>query len=506
VPVTSQIPRLTNVQYDAAVRDIFNVTAATGGSWSAAFEPESNGVLPGSQWAQYRSMANTIAMAVMGTELGEQLTAAAQDAEALATSIRNLGRKMFRRPLSNEEVASFMRLRDIEPAGEPAEIGEAIVYSMLISPSFLMRTELDAPEEVIGSSTAFKLSNYEVASRLSFLIWNSVPDTTLAAAADAGKLQTKQQILAQTERMLGAEFKARVTPVIAAAHRFYANMDVNTSTSRWGKTEHDPVLFPEYSEAARAPMIAEMDAFFAEVGYGGQFEDLFLSNVGYVNQDTAPIYGLEASDFGPELQRVELDENERPGFLTRAAFLSSFAHERGTSPILRGSFIITLMGATTGPPDLAALETPVPEGEYKTQREVITALTSVDASCMSCHQTIINPPGFVLENFSAVGSIQTIDPEYGGAIDTEVDVVAFPAGPKAIKNAHELMTELAAGRLTKEIYATKWVSYATGRQANSFDQCTASLIADKLDAGSYTLASVLADITAADSFRLRASE
>lgn len=505
VPVTSQIPRLTNLQYDAAVRDIFDVTATSGGSWSATFEPDSNGELPSSQWAQYKSTADKIAAAVMAGPMGTELTTAAGDATTLEASVRSLGRKMYRRPLTDAEVDSLMTLAAVEPAGTPAEIAEALVYTLLISPSFLMRTELDAPEEMVPGTTqmAAKLSNYEVASRLSFLIWNSVPDAALETAADAGELTTKEQIQAQATRMLGADFKDKVTPVIAAAHRLYANINETSSTSRWGKTPHDASRFPEYSDAQNAPAMAEIDNFFAEVGYGGQFADLFLSKVAFVNKDTAALYGLDAADYGDALERVELPGTDRPGFLTRTAFLSSFAHERDTSPILRGAFIITLMGGQTGAPDPEALKTPLPEGTYATNREAVTALTSVDASCISCHQAIINPPGFVLENFSAVGSIQTKDPEYGGDINTAVDTVAFPAGPKAIANAQELMTEIAAGRLTKEIYARKMVSYATGREANDFDQCTATIIADKIEAGPYTLASVLADVTTADSFRLR---
>jgi hypothetical protein len=248
--------------------------------------------------------------------------------------------------------------------------------------------------------------------------------------------------------------------------------------------------------------MAEMDTFFAEVGFQGQFQDLFLSNVVYVNEDTAPLYGVEGIT-GPELQRVELDGTERPGFLTRGAFLSSFAHERDTSPILRGAFILTLMGADLGIPDPEFALTELPVGDYATNREAVTALTSVDPSCVSCHQTVINPPGFVLENFSAVGSIQTTDPEYGGVIDTAVDAVAFPDGAKPINNAFELMTELSAGSVAKHIYAQKWVAYATGRDANDFDQCTAETIAGKLGTGAYSLASVLADITQAESFRYR---
>jgi hypothetical protein len=227
--------------------------------------------------------------------------------------------------------------------------------------------------------------------------------------------------------------------------------------------------------------------------------------VAYVNADTAPIYGLDAADYGAELERVELNAMERPGFLTRGAFLSSFAHEERTSPILRGVFIVQLMGGTTGVASQEALTTPLPPGEYKTTREATTALTGVAADCKGCHWTNINPPGFLLENFSPVGSIQTKDPVYGGDIVTAVDTVPFPDGNRAAANAFELMTGIAAGRKAKEIYAQKWLTYATGRESNDNDTCTVKTIADNIDKGGYSLANVLADITQAESFRLRVS-
>lgn len=510
VPATTQIPRLTNLQYDRVVKDIFGVAPDSGGSWSESFEPDSRGELPVTQWGQYRATAERIAAAVMNTPLGEELAQAAADRSALEASVRSLGRQVFRRPVTDDEVASLMTLADVEPAGTPAEIAEMVVYTMLISPSFLMQTEFGGTEVVVPGTessgtpqTAVQLTSHQIAARLAFLIWNTVPDEELNAAADADQLQTVDQIRAQAERMLGAEFHDKVAPVLIGAHRLWANIEETSSTSRWGKTPHDSALFPEYSDAQPQALMAETDRFFADVAFDGEFEDLFLSNVAYVNQDTAPLYGLDPSGFGPELQRVELDPVERPGFITRGAFLSSFAHERNTSPILRGTFILSIMGGETPAPDPRALEVELPPGDYKTNREAVAALTSVEPSCQGCHENIINPPGFVLENFSAVGSIQTVDPEYGGPIDTAVDAVAFPGGPKPVANAYELMTELAASRRPKEIYAQKWVSYATGRDANDYDLCLVNVIADKLDAGGYPIAHILADITQAESFRLR---
>lgn len=507
VPSTSQVPRLTNVQYDKVVRDVLGVTP-TGASWSDGFELDTRGELSNTQWGQYQARADVIAKAVMGTALGTELTTAAADAASMETAVRNLGRKMFRRPMTDGEVTSFMSLMDVQPAGTPAEIAEVVVYAFLVSPSFIMRLELDAPSEAVPGTeampqTAIKLSSYEVASRLSFLLWNSVPDTVLNEAADNNMLQTPEQIQAQAARMIGTEFQDRVTSTIVSAHRFWANIDDTSSLSRWGKTSHNKTIFPAYDDAQTAPLMAETDALFAEIGFGGQFEDLFLTNAAYVNQATAPLYGATGT-FGADLARVELDGTVRPGILTRGAFLSSFAHEDDTSPILRGAFIVTLMGGAVGNPDPEALKIPIPEGVYQNNREAVTALTSVSPECVACHNTIINPPGFVLENFSAIGSIQTTDPGWEkGPIDTKVDTVAFPDGARPVNNALELMQGVAAGRRTKEIYAEKYVSYATGRDANGYDQCTANTIADKIEAGDYALANILGDITQAASFRYR---
>lgn len=503
VPTTSQIPRLTNAQYNTAVVDLFGVESPSG-SWSLDFDVDSSGEITASKWGQYKGAADKIAEAVMGTALGTELTAAAGSKATLEASITELGRKVIRRPLTAAEVTAFSSLADVQPTGTPAEIAEEVIYAMLVSPSFLMRTELDAPEEAVAGTdqTAFKLSSYEVASRLSFMIWNSVPDQALNDAADADQLQTKEQIAAQATRMLGAEFQEKVAPVIAAAHRLYADINDTVSTSRWGKTTHDKSVFPEYADGQLAVSMEEINRFFADVAFTGQFEDLFLSNVAYVNEVTAPIYGLTGIT-GSELQRVELDAAERPGFLTRAGFLNSFAHPDRTSPILRGVFILRMMGAQTGMPSPEAENAQAPDAAYATERDYITALTSVAPDCVACHQTLINPPGFVLEKFNAVGAVQTKDAR-GGDINTKVDSVAFPDGAKAINDAQELMTAIAAGRETKNIYAGKLVSYGTGRDANAYDQCTTNVILAKLESGEYTnLASLLADITQHDSFRLR---
>jgi len=165
-------------------------------------------------------------------------------------------------------------LDHLTPAGTPNEVAEAILYAFLASPSFITLPEL--AQETEGS--AIKLTSYEVATRLSFLLWGSVPDDALNAAADAGQLVSREQIAAQAARMLQSD---RATPVASVLHHFYAGIQPG---SHWiNNKDHDAARYPKFSPAAYLASMTELDAFFQEVMFkGGTFKDLFLSNVAFV--------------------------------------------------------------------------------------------------------------------------------------------------------------------------------------------------------------------------------
>ncbi|WP_437521977.1 DUF1592 domain-containing protein [Sorangium sp. So ce726] len=499
IPVTSQIPRLLNREYDAVVRDLLGVTAlasAGNGPPSELLSADYDGELTDIAWNGYLAAAERIAAEVMaGPNRSRFISCDPAAPRCLEATIRAFGRKAFRRPLTDEEVLSFLRLTAVEPQGTPDEIAEAILFAFLASPSFITRPELAQEPEPGGS--AVRLSSYEVAARLSFLLWDSIPDDVLNAAADAGQVATKAQILAQAQRMI--QNREKTAPIVAAFHRDYAEIGEG---SRWGAVDHDTAMYPDYSPGAVAPMMAEMDALFEEVVFeGGTFKDMFLSNAGFVNRDTAPLYGLDPASFGPELTRVELDPTERPGFLTRVGFLSSFSSHDATDPISRGAFITRLLGLRLGP-DLPADPMPRPPGNYITQRQYIEELTS-SAACAVCHGPYINPPGFVLERYDAIGRVQTTDP-LGGAIDGTADVAFGRDDVETIRTPLELMDELGARPAAMHRYAERWVAFATGRQQpNGHDVCDVDLLNLRLSDDGYTILDLLADLTQMDSFRLR---
>jgi hypothetical protein len=244
---------------------------------------------------------------------------------------------------------------------------------------------------------------------------------------------------------------------------------MDNEDQHWFKIDHDTARYPLYPANGRELFATELDRFFEEVTFtGGQFQDLFLSNVAFVNDQSAAVYGLDPAGYGPDLARVELDAATRPGFLTRLGFLSSYSHYDATSPILRGAFItIFLIGVNPGAPDPNFFLQQAPPGTYYTEREYVTALTS-QAACVGCHIPIVNPPGFVLENFDSIGGWQTVDPRSNGdattgTINTTADVNFGDAGIKTITSVQQMMQEIAALPQAKRIYAEKWVSFATGR-------------------------------------------
>jgi hypothetical protein len=510
VAVTSQIPRLTNTQYDRTVRDLLGVTGLAtfdGSSPSSLLATDQAGGLTNVGWAAYQTVGSDIAAQVMADPSLKTrfITCEPAVGTCLHDTVVRFGRKAFRRPLAAEEVAAFDAAiaagREITPTGAPAEVAEVLLYLFLISPSFLQREEL---QDVSDGAGHFRLSSYEVASRLSYLLWGSAPDDTLSMAADEQKLMTPAQILEQAQRMVR---DPRARDMVRAFHRSYALMGENT---RWDNTNKDGALYPAFSKALVAPMQQEIEMFFDAVVFeqNGTFQDLILSRDAFVSSATAPLYGLDPGQFGAALTRTTLGP-DRPGFLTRLGFLNAYSGYSGTSPILRGAFITKqVLGIAIGAPPPGAEQTPLPEAtaDLNTNRKRFDAMTA-GASCAGCHRPFVNPPGFALEAFDTVGRWQTSEHDTGAPIDTSADVVVDSGDPAVhVTGPAELMAAIAESRGAKAQYASKWLSYAFEREAHPDDACTAQQLAAKMTASGYTVLNLITDLTQSLAFRVRTAE
>lgn len=498
IPSTTQLPRLTPIQYDNVMRDLLKVTDLGGKTPSVALGLEENrGNMTSTEWTAYQKVAGQIAKAVMaGANKTEFIKCDPAAAGCLDTTIREFGLKAFRRPLTDPEVAAFLEFDNLTPKGEPAAVAEAILNAFLVSPSFIMLPELNQEKD---ASNNFKLSPYEVATRLATLIWRSTPDDILLAAAKDNQLNTKEQILSQAERMIAVKEKSGA--LLADYHRFYA--DIRQNAGHWNRTKHDTAKLPQgvTEEALSAAMMDEVSAFFAEVAGTGSYKDLFLSPVAFVNKTTAPLYGLDPAMYTDELQKVELSATERPGFLTRIGFLSSYSGYDETSPILRGAYISqNMLGAPAVAP-VQGVPTEPPAGDYMTKREKVDALTAPD-DCASCHHVFINPPGYVMEVFDTLGKVQTQDP-LGGPINSTADILV-DGKTITMSTPLELMQAIATGTSGQRMYAQRWVEYATGRSPNNQDNCAVEALSMKLSTdGTYTIVKLLADLSQTEPFTLR---
>jgi hypothetical protein len=505
IPATTQIPRMMNAQYDNVVHDLLGVTAlATMNNQkpSQVLYADFQGQMVPDAWRLYQSTAATIASEVMGGSNKSNFISCDPSASGcLQQTIQTFGRKAFRRPLTSEEVTRFMKLGMTNPQGTPAQIAQTTLEAFLQSPSFLLLPELSEATPASGTGyMGYQLTSYEVATRLSFMLWGSVPDDTLNTAADNNQLQTKAQILAQAQRMIMVQNKTG--PLIAAFHDDWVQQ--NNSGQHWWKNDHDTSKYPMYNMANKSTYQSELDAFWPAVAYaGGQFKDLFTSNIGFVNAATAPIYGLNASSYGTDLSQVQLDSNQRPGFMTRLGFLSSYSDYDATSPILRGAFIeVWMLGNNPGPPLAGAAMTPIPMGTYTTRRQEIDALVHTSSTCQTCHVTIINPAGYTLENYNAIGAWQTVDP-LGGQIDATANVMFSQSDTHMVTSPLQLMQGIVATPSTLANYAQYWVTYGYGRAMSNQDQCVADQLNMKLSSSGYTILNVLADLTQADTFNIR---
>jgi hypothetical protein len=514
IPATSQVARLTNTEYDRTIRDLLGVTqlqAAANVYPSTLLATDQAGGLTDLGWSAYQSVAEMIASQVMASPtltanfLKCTPTTTGSGATCLHNTIVQFGRRAFRRPLTNDEVAAFDAMvskgAQITPTGAPTEIAEALLYMFLISPSFLQHAETAGTADSNGH---FTLSNFEVASRLSYLLWGTTPDDTLSTAADNNQLTTSAQILAQAQRMIK---DPKAHDMVSDFHRFYLIMGTNT---RWDQINKSTTLFPAFSAAVVPDMENETQQFFDDVvfKYGGTFQDLFLSTRAYVTATTAPFYGLKAANYGTSLTEVDMDPAERPGFLTRLAFLNAYSSYSNTSPILRGAFINKqLLGVPIAAPPPGADQTPLPTGaDLDTVRKATDEMTSASA-CSSCHHSYINPPGFALEAFNTVGTWQTVDTTFastGVAVDTTADVM-IDGAPVHVTGPADLMAALAKSTQAQQQYATLWVQYAYQR-ADAMDCGTVNNLSAKMTAGGYTITNLIADLTQASAFVTRAQE
>ncbi len=402
----------------------------------------------------------------------------------------SLARRAFRRPVNAAELAPFIDLvRQTQKEEGSFDEGLAVgIQALLVSPDFLFRIERDRPA-VRSASTVQPISQHELATRLSYFIWASMPDESLRRAADAGTLRDPDVLAAQVRRML-RDPKSR-----ALADNFggqWLQFRALESVTR------DRDRFPDFEDYLRLSMRRETELFIEYIiREDRSVLDFIDAKYSFLNERLARHYGIPNVS-GPEFRRVDLTGSPRGGVLTHASVLTVSSYATRTSPVLRGKWILeNLLNAP--PPEPPADVPNLDEAAIGTAASLRAQLEAhrKDPTCASCHRRM-DPLGFGLENFDAVGAWRTMDGKF------PIDATGFLPDGDTFEGPEELRNILKDQRdAFVRCLTSKLLTYGLGRGLERYDGKTVKLIAQRLPARQYRFSALVLQIVNSLPFQSR---
>jgi hypothetical protein len=497
-PGPSPLRRLSRAEYANTVVDLFGDQAASAVNFVR--EARVNGF---DNNAQSRAVSNLLAQEYFETaekvstaavtKLGDLVAcdpAGQGEPACLEKFLDTFGKRVWRRPLDAAERDS---LKQVFAQGRTATFADglqAVLQVMLLSPQFMYRVEKGVP---VSGADYLRLSPYEVASRLSYLLWGSMPDATLFAAADAGKLATREDVKAQAQRMLNDPRTAHMVTTFASE---WLRLDEIGDIEK--QAEPYPAFKPELKDAFRG----EEEAFFNQVIWkmDGKLDTLLTAPFTYVNEPLAAYYGFKGVT-GPDFQQVPVDPKQRAGFLTQGGLLSVLGVNDGglNSLVYRGLFVrerLLCQPVPDPPPDAQSMNPPITPAT--TARESSVARQAIPL-CGGCHG-LMDKIGLGFENFDGIGLYRTVDKmkpvdASGELTSTDVD--------GAFNGAVELGQKLASSKDAHACLATQWFRYGYGREETAQDSCALDGLKNVAISSGGNFKDLLLALTQTDTFLLR---
>jgi hypothetical protein len=501
VPGVSQLRRMTILEYRNTVRDLLGLTDFQVPELTADQQARGSGYTTGAAittTADVRKLmdgANGLALAAM-PNLTAQVTCL-KDAAAAEPCARDFivqfGKRAFRRPLVDEEINRWLGLYKAqrEPAigATFAEAIRGVTVALLQSPNFIYRWEL-APGAAIKDGNFVRFNSYEMASRLSYSFWASMPDERLFELAAGNKLLTAQGIQDEARRLLAhpkakdvyADFAAQWLNVAPVAH--------SQKVTAFNFT-------PEVGKA----MLAETSAFVADIfqaqGTTGRMDQLFTSTKGYANGALAAIYGISGVT-GTAMSPVTLDPKQRSGVFTQLSFLTMHGDSEGSFPTRRGAEILrkVLCQDIEIPLDMNIPDVAPPSAGVTTRQRF--AQHSMNP-CAACHK-LLDPIGFAFENYDGIGKYRTTDNEQ--PVDASGNL-ELTSGAAKFKDAVELMPALAKASEVQDCMATQWMRYLLRREETKGDMPSLDAVQKKFRDSSFDMREMLVAIVSSDAFTRR---
>lgn len=419
---------------------------------------------------------------IENAETDEQLIVVAKN------NIRAFAERAFRRPVEEDEVDRLFRLMFTawQQGSEPDEIFQTAAIAVLASPNFLFRVERDPDPD--DEDRVRALDDFEIATRLSYFLWSSMPDQELFDLARKGKLSDHGVLASQVQRMLADPKSEALVKNFAGQWLQLRDVDV---------LQPDPEKFAGFDDRLRNAMRSETEMFFQTVMRENLSVLNFLdADFTFVNETLAKHYGMPGVS-GEEFRRVRSGEGRR-GVLTHASILMLTSNPTRTSPVKRGKWILdNILGEPPPPPPPDVPELDEESETFGSLREQMQQHRS-NESCAVCHRKM-DALGFGLENFDAVGSWREKDGRF------EIDPAGKLPGGRSFQNAAELMTILADEKKDEfcRCLIEKMLTYALGRSLDSYDRCTVKGLQKSLQEDGFRFQSLVTGIVTSEPFLLR---
>lgn len=506
---STAFPRMSHRQWENTVQDLFGLPAPTG--LSATFAPDPLGgkafdnnnasleVTP-SLWGDYQEAAEEVAETVTSDPalLAKVVPAdlPSDSAQAARAFIEAFGKRAYRRPLTTAEVDELAALFDLGPTHypdlDPFTAGVRLTLEgILQSPFFVYRPEIDGQVE---GNQLVALDDWEMASRLSYTLWNTMPDDELFTAAENGELTSDEGLQTQIDRLLASD---RARDMVKS---FYDQLGYAQQYEHLSKS---PTLYPDFDEAVGADMREELQRFVDDVimNENGGVAELLTSRTTFVTESLAEIYGIDPSSLtfdADGFAKVELDPKQRSGLLTRAGFLAWRGTSSQPDTILRGVYINRrIICQELGDPPDAAMGAML--GDEETNRERVEALTGAGTCGSTCHGTFIDPIGYAFEGYGAIGEWR--DQDNGHPVDA-TSTFPFREGAQSYDGAVQLSEILAQSPQVHECMSRYWIEYVLARDVVDADGSLIDQLAEESEGGA-SVKEVLSHLLSSAAFRYR---
>jgi hypothetical protein len=481
----SPLHRLTRLEYDNTIKDLVGEDMHLSKEFAfdeRAGEFTANFFTPISEmeFNQYATAAEAVGEKVV-TAMASLVPCdpAADPAGCSGKFIKQFGRRAFRRPLADDEVATYQKLFDTGRTGVDFANGvRLVVQAMLQSPKFIYLVEGPGP-----------LTQHQMAARLSYFLWNAPPDVALSAAADSGQLGSMTGLHQQAARLLA---DPRALDMFTDFHTQWLGLEELPTETK------DTKFYPEF-DSFKASMIEESNQFVREAikTDGGKLETLLTANWTMVNGQLATLYGLPGAATDTSWRKVTLDPKQRSGLTTEPGFLAAHGAFDASSPIQRGLAVREriLCAPMPVPPPGADQNFPAPIPTQTTRERFDRHRTN--PTCASCHE-MMDKLGYAYESYDGIGRFRTT--ENGATVDDSGEIINTDVDG-AFKGAADLTHRLLGSQQVQQCMATQWFRYAMGRLETDADKCVLDGIQKKFSGAGLRVTDLLLAIVESDAFR-----